>query len=171
MIHLCMFGGHGGELSPGKRLYLTAFGGAELKRPTIARQIIEQRRGGAVQPRSVFCITLFGATTIQAPTLAEEYLDLQDALRGGLFSLEDWDRAIAALGAANNLRIGSFTVFGGFDGAAVPDEDAELERLAVARQTGRISDDASHHLTLAIGEAGAHRPAAVRQAMGAALSA
>lgn len=170
MIHLCMFGGHDGEFSPGKRLYITAFGGSELKRPTIARQIIEFRRGGALQPRSAFCITMFGGTSVLAPSLAEEYLDLQDALRADLFKLEDWDRAIAALGAANNMRIGSFTIFGAFESAALPDENTELERLAVARESGRISESASQQLMLAVGQPGPHRAAAVRQAMAVALA-
>jgi hypothetical protein len=171
MLHLCVCGGHDSELTPGKRLYVTLFGGCELKRPTIARQLIEHRKAGAIQPRAVFCITVFGGTSISAPTLAEEYLDLQDALRADLFRLEDWDRAIAALGAGNNVRIGSFTLFGGFEGATLPAEDSELERLAVGRQSGRISEDASQHLMLGIGEPGPQRAGAVRQAMAAALMA
>ena len=154
MFHLCLFGGHGGELSADRKLYLTMFGGCEVLRPTLAKQMLVLRhsgRGRSGPPLHVF-ITLFGGTDVTAPTLAQEYLDLQNALRAGQLTLEQWDRDIAELGQA--FRSASLTLFGGFDDAKLPSEDQELEDLALNRHLGYLSDAAGDlpvsytHLTL-----------------------
>ncbi len=173
MIHFCIFGAHEGELSPDKRVYVTIFGGCDLKRPTIARQIIELRRRGnsaEAAPLRVF-ITLFGATELKAPTLCEEYLDLQDGLRAGLLTLEEWDRAVAQVGVASSLRVSSFTMFGGFGSNELPSEDEELDRIALNNHLGQIPETAGKALMMAVGQDGSQRPAAVRQAIAVAQTA
>ncbi len=173
MIQFCMFGGHGGELSHDKRVYVTIFGACELKRPTIARQIIELRQrsnSGKAAPMRFF-ITLFGGTEVAAPTLCEEYLDLQDGLRSGLLTLEEWDRTVAHVGVASSLRVSSFTLFGGFSSSELPSEDEELDRLALNHHLGQIPETAGKALMMAVGQDGSQRPAAVRQAIAVAQTA
>lgn len=173
MIHLCLFGAHGGELSLDKRVYITIFGCCELKRPTIARQIIEMRqRSSTGKPAPFrFFMTLFGSTEVKAPTLCEEYLDLQDGLRAGLLTLEEWDRAVAQVGVASSLRVSSFTLFGAFGSNELPSEDEELDRLALNNHLGHIPENAGRALMMAVGQDGSQRPAAVRQAIGIAQTA
>ncbi len=170
MIHLCIFGGQGGQLSSGRKVYFTLFGACELLRPTTAKQIIEARQGGPSDAASMshFFITLFGGTSLKLPTLAQEYLDLQDGLRAGLLTLDEWDRTIARV--AGSVRpLGSLTLFGGFDGDELPSEDDELDALALNRHLGQISDQAVDLMMPAVGQRGSTRPAIVRQALAATL--
>ena len=46
MIHFTIFGGTEAALTPSLRICLTLFGGTELRRPTIARQILTSKRQG-----------------------------------------------------------------------------------------------------------------------------
>lgn len=169
MINLCIFGGHGGQLGSTKRIFVTIFGGCELKRPTIARQIIDMKRSGATQlrPKTLYFLTLFGGTEIKSPTLAEEYVALQDALRAGLLTHAEWDRAVGQLATTDGFEAASLTLFGGFSANELPTEDEELDALAVQRQIGNISSSATDTLMLAIGHEGAQRPAVVRRALAA----
>ena len=50
MIHLTLFGGTEAEIAPGGFTALTIFGGAELKRPTLAQRIMQRRRDRGPQP-------------------------------------------------------------------------------------------------------------------------
>ncbi len=173
MVNFCIFAGSEGELSAGKRLYVTVFGGCELRRPTLARQIVEWRRsggGGALKPRTAFFLTLFGGVSISAPTLAEEFLDLQDAVRSNLITLEDWDRAIGQLSSGDLVRTASITVFGAFEGASLPDENSELDKLAAMQHLSRIPPEAVQSLMLGVGQRGPQRHAVIREAAGAALA-
>ncbi len=167
MIHFCICGGHEGEMTSDKRIYITICGGCELKRPTLARQLIEMReRGSKADPsRWRFFFTLFGATELKAPTLAEEFLDLQDAVRAGLLTVDEWDRGIGRLRTMDGLNASSFTLCGGFSTNELPTEDEELDRLALNRHMGHISDSAGRALMLAVGHDGSQRPAAIRRAM------
>lgn len=170
MIHLCIFGGQDGQLTSGRKVYFTLFGACELRRPTTAKQIIDARQRG--QPdaarTSHFFITLFGATGLKAPTLAQEYLGLQDALRAGLLTLDDWDRTIARVADANR-HAASLTLFGRFDTEDLPSENEELDDLALNRHLGHIPDEAVDLIMPAIGQRGSTRPAVVRQALAATL--
>ncbi len=170
MVHFCMFGGQEGEIAAGRKLYITIFGGCELKRPTIAKQILEMRRQGDRQrPRHAhFFVTIFGATELKSPTLAEEYIDLQDALQGGLIKIEEWDWAIAQLAANESYSIGSFTLFGGFGAAELPSEDEELDAMALNNYAGRVPEPAVKMLQLGVGQGGSNRTAIVRQAVATA---
>ncbi len=171
MLHLCLFGGHGGQLSNERRIYLTMFGGCDLRWPTLAKQLIEFIQRGTGQPRPfghVF-ITLFGGTDITAPTLAQEYLDLQSALRSGQVSLADWDRNIVRLGDSAQ-RGASLTLFGGYSGDELPSEDQELDELALNRHLGYLNDETSELLMRGVGQRGSSRAAVVRQAVATALA-
>ena len=87
MIQVTIFSGRSGELRLDNSFYLTIFGGFELARPTIARQVLAQRQAArdhhATRPRPFF-LTIFGGGTIQCPTLAAELIDLQAMNRGGV---------------------------------------------------------------------------------------
>ncbi|TWT40372.1 hypothetical protein RAS1_40800 [Phycisphaerae bacterium RAS1] len=172
MINLCIFGGHGGQLGSTKRIFVTVFGGCELKRPTLARQIIDMKRAGVenLRPKTYFFLTLFGGTSIKSPTLAEEYIALQDALRAGLLTTAEWDRAVGHIAALDGFEAASLTLFGGFDTNELPTEDEELDALAVQRQIGNIPSSVTDTLMLAIGQGGAQRPAVIRRATGAAIA-
>lgn len=170
MIHFCIFGGHEGMINSDNRLYVTLFGGSELRVPTVARQIIEARREGRTDKSSHRCyfITIFGGTALRAPTLAEEYLELSEALRSGMITLQDWDLAVGRLGARESIRYGSFTFCGGFEGNELPSDDEELDGLALNQHLGQIPDSVGKLLMLGVGQKGLSRPAIVRQAIASA---
>jgi hypothetical protein len=167
MIHFAIFGGQSGPISPDRKVYVTLFGGCELKRPTIARQLLEAKAGGIplTETRFHYFITIFGGTEIRAPTLAEEYCDLHAALRSGQLSIDEWDRAVAQLGGSSATRYGSFTAFGGFEADKLPSEDDELDGIALSHHLGQMSEDTGRLLMLAIGQPSAQRPSAVRRAL------
>ena len=175
MVHFCMFGGHEGELDPNKKVCITIFGGCELKRPTVAKQILDMRRNAEEHPHrrgsGHFFVTVFGSTELKSPTLAEEYIDLQDALQSDLLKLEDWDWAIAQLAANDAYRIGSFTLFGGFGSSELPSENEELDAMALNNYVGRVPEPAVKMLQLGVGQAGSNRTAVIRQAVATAQAA
>lgn len=163
MFHLCMFSGQGGELEPGRQFYLTMFGGAEYKRPTLARQVLRNRHEMGTQRNYAFFFTIFGGVSIQSPCLAEEYSELLTAMRGGKIGIEEADRFLAEDRGA--LRTGGITLFGGADMAELPSEDDEIEALAVLRHSGALSPGAEQTLIMGIGRSGAQRLSMVRQAV------
>lgn len=172
MISFCMFGAQGGQFSPDKRVYITVFGSCELKRPTIARRVVEGKDHDSTRdkPRTQYFVTIFGTTELKTPTLAEEYIDLQDALRSGMITMDDWDRAVTRFGGLDRWRSASFTLFGSFGGDELPSEEEELDALALNRHLGHIPDEAGKLLILAMGQSGSQRPAAVRQALATAAA-
>jgi hypothetical protein len=168
MFQFCMFGGHDGSLADEPRkIYITLFGGSELRVGTLASQIAAARNGG--YERRYFFFTMCGGTSLKLPTLSEEFNDLMDALRIGVLNLDEWDRIAGQIAAHNRIYIGSFTLFGGFDGAELPNEDVELDRLALSFQLGQINDAARKVLMSGIGQSGPQRAATVRQAVAAGL--
>jgi hypothetical protein len=172
MAHFSMFGGNNGVLGPGGDFYITIFGGSDLKRPPMAAQLAGARAGSAGQGENAyFFLTLFGGTTVSWPTLAEEYLALHDALRAGTIALEDWDRFVTRPRLAGPARTHCLTLFGSFEGDALPREEKELDDLSLQRHLGLIPETAVQLLMLAIGQGGTQRLAAVRHAVAAALSA
>ncbi len=173
MIHFCMFGGHKGRINSGEMIYVTIFGGCELKQPTLAKRINEMRRrqsAGLPVRRRNFFINIFGGASITHPTLAEEYLDLQDALRAGAFTLDEWDVEVARLGS-ESVSSGSFSFCGGFDSDSLPSEKDEIEGLALNRHLGHITTDAGRTLEFGVGQRGAQRTAVLRQAVSSATAA
>lgn len=168
MAHFCMFGGHEGVLSSDGSVYITVFGGSDLRRPPLARQIAERRLRGGGSSESYF-LTLFGGTSLIWPTLAEEFLALRDAVRNGALGLAEWDQWVGRGDGRGPLTTHSLTLFGGYEGDTLPAEDKELDDLTLQRHLNQIPEAAMQTLMLAIGQRGAQRLAAVRHAVATAL--
>ncbi len=167
MIQVCIMGGHEGLIRPEKKVYLTLFGRCDLKRPTVARQILARRRqerDGATHPPRLFFLTICGDVDINYPTLAEEFLDLRQMLDAGALSMDDWDRAMADLGQSD-VTVASFTLMGAMSECELPSENDEIESLALQRHLGNISDSAGQILQYGIGQADAERRATIRRAI------
>ena len=167
MIQATIFSGRSGELRLDNSFYLTFFGGFELHRPTIARQILVRRQAAHEHRSTVqrpFFLTIFGGGTIKCPTLAAEFIDLKETIAGGLLDMSDWDRAMADLSRAD-AAFGSFTLFGGLDECKLPTEEEEIDSLAVQRHLGNISEDAGQVLQFGIGQSGSERNATLRRAI------
>jgi len=170
VAQLCIFGGHEGELGPEQRVYFTMFGGCELRRPTLGRQLLaryESDRNGRPPRRPQVIVTLFGGTELTHPTLAEEFLDLNEVLSKGTIPRVDCDRYFAELDQGHIVDVTTITLFGSFEGTSVPKENAEVDALALHRHLGNISDRSGEVLQLGIGLTGAERRAVLRQAVGA----
>ena len=167
MIHICIFSGHEGPLRVDKKFYLTLFGGCDLTRPTIARQIQALRRAGTngqvERPRAMF-LTIFGGVDIKAPTLAEEFVDLRELLSSGALTMEEWGRCMAELDRSD-ASVSSFTLFGGFEECKLPSENDEVESLALQCHLGGVPQTAGHVLQFGIGQRDAERRATIRQAL------
>jgi len=167
MIQFCIMSGYEGRVRAERKLYVTLMGGCELKRATVARQILSQRlneREGKTHPPRQFFLTIMGGVAIRCPTLAEEFIDLREMINSGALSMDDWDRAIADLGRSD-VSIASFTFMGGFSENALPEEEEEIESLAVQRHLGTISDSAGQVLQFGVGQRDAERRATLRRAV------
>jgi hypothetical protein len=167
MIQFCIMSGLEARIRPEPKIYVTLMGGCELKRETLARQILAQRqrkREGKEGPPRQFFLTIMGATEITCPTLAEEFLDLQQLIRTGELSVADWDRALADLGRLD-VSIASFTLMGAFCECELPSETQEIDSLALQRHLGNISTDAGEVLQHGIGQRDAERYSVVRRAL------
>ncbi len=170
MFHATIFSGRSGELRLDGSFYLTLFGGIDLSRPTIARQLLERRQAQRDQRpthQRPFFLTIFGGGTIKCPTLVAEFIDLRQMISGGLLDISDWERAMADLGRGD-AAFGSFTVFGGFDECKLPTEEEEIDSLAVQRHLGNIPEGAGTVLQYGIGLGGTERTATLRRAVLAA---
>jgi hypothetical protein len=143
------------------------FGGCELRRPTLARQLLAAGRAGAgpLQIGRRVVITLFGATEIKSPTLAEEFIDLREAVQSNALDIRQWDSYLAELDRWQNSALVSFTMFGAFEETTLPSEDDEIEGLALQRHLGNISDSSGRVLELGIGQGGAQRRSVIHQAV------
>jgi len=173
MFKICLFGAYDGRLESERQIVFTMFGAAELRRPTIARQLVQQRarQGPTTAPlprRQVpAVVTIFGATEIKLPTMAEEFIDLQEAVRSGVLPLAEWDRAVAELSSFSATTVFTVTLFGACDEAELPSEDEEVESFAIQRHMGRLSEETVDLLKLGVGQAEAHRRSILRQALAA----
>lgn len=167
MARFCMFGGQDGQLQPTECVHVTIFGGAEWRRGPAAAHIAEARRRTAdsVGGTGYVFITVFGGAEVTWPTLVEEYLALLDAVRTGTLTLGEWDEHLGRRGGDTALRVHAFTLFGAFDGDALPSEDKELDDLSVHQHLGHIPEAAVRVLVPAIGQRGVSRLAAVRHAV------
>jgi hypothetical protein len=170
MVHFCVFGGREGQLGVGRNVYITLFGGSEFKRPAMARRLIDRPRDSDDDAPFYFFFTAFGSTSIKWPTLVEEYLALMESLRAGSLTLERWDRSVARSSDWGTMHTASFTIFGGLETDELPSEEDELDDLSLQRHAGQIPPQAVEFLMLAVGQAGAQRLAAVRQAVAATVS-
>lgn len=167
MLQWCMFGGYEGLMGPERKCYVTLFGGCELRRPTLARQLLAAQRAGAERAEfgKKVVITLFGATEIKSPTLAEEFIDLREAAKTNLLDLLKWDTYLADLDRWQNSAVLSFTMFGALEESCLPTEDQEIEGLALQRHLGNIGDSSGRMLELGIGQAGAQRRSVIQHAV------
>ena len=172
MFHFCIMGGREGELTPDQKVCITIFGGCELRRPTLAKQIIESRRrsSAGLPKRSHFFVTICGATELKLPTLAEEYLAMQEAVKSGVLAMGDWDAAMTHLVSDDVFQCDSFTLMGGFGSHELPAENEEVEGLAINRHLGHIPETAGKMLELGVGQRGAQRAAIIRQAFASATA-
>lgn len=188
MIKITLFSGHEGHLRWDTSLYLTLFGGVDLVRPTIARQILSAksaqqdresggRGGGPIgevekamfggRGRKVhrpFFVTIFGGVEIKCPTLAAEFMDLREMVRTGSLDISDWDRSVSML-AHTEFAPASFTMFGGFDECSLPSESEEVDSLALQQHMGNISRSSGQVLQMGIGRHESERLATVRRAI------
>jgi len=170
MLHITMFAAHEGQLGGSKFLYLTMFGGTELTRPTLARQILVTRQQNPSDPvhrRRPFVLTIFGGTSIKSPTLAAEFLDLRELIGSGVLRPGDWDRGLAEISRPEDA-VASLTLFGGFEQNALPSEEQEIESLAIQCHLGNIDDGSRQMLLAGIGQRDAERQAVLRRAVYAA---
>lgn len=159
MLRFCMFGGYEGPLTADHRCYVTLFGACELKAPTLARRLVAARNGESRQARNArqIFVTLFGSTEIKSPTLAEEFIDLKEAVRGGLLDLDRWEQYVAELESAQSRSFLTFTLFGALSETELPSEDEEVESLALQRHFGNIGEDSGRLLEMGVGQAGVNR--------------
>ncbi len=167
MLQLCIFGGHAGLLTPEKKCYFTIFGGCELRRPTLAKQIISSEQSdkrNLPTPKMIF-ITLFGGTDIKCPTLAEEYLDLKAAVESRVLDLNNWDTYISRLDSWQSSSLMSLTLFAAFNETNLPSEDQEVEGLALQRHLGKISEESGRILEMGVGQKGSGRQSVIHQAV------
>lgn len=167
MLQICLFGSYEGQLPANKRLFFTMFGACELRRPTLARRLIEAQGADLAKERRPRCavITVFGATEIKVPTLAEEFIDLQEAIRSGVLSSNSLDQLAGRLAGAESESVFSLTLFAAFEEACLPSENEEVDGLAIQRHLGNISDSAAGILQMGVGQNDSHRRAILRQAV------
>lgn len=170
MIQFCVMAGHEGMLQPDKKVYLTLFGGCDLRRPTFARQLLAHRQrqasGEPLPGRHTF-VTICGGVEIKSPTLAEEFVDLRELLSTKALRAEDWD-AFLADPARYSPRISAFTLMGGFEEVTLPSENEEVESLAIQQHVGNISENVARVLKYGVGQRDAERWATLRKALATA---
>jgi hypothetical protein len=150
MFHLTLFAGTEGEIPPAGFTAFTAFGGAELRRPTLASQLLHLKNRGHRRPSRLarllgtdknLIMTVFGGTVLLAPTLIEEYSALQGLLRSGTVSGDECtallDRLAADDGDPSLCR--TVTLFG----ACVtrhPSAAKERKALEAATKAGAVTN-------------------------------
>ncbi|MEM7204776.1 MAG: hypothetical protein AAF628_31255 [Planctomycetota bacterium] len=178
MFHVTLFAGTEGEIAPSGFTALTVFGGAELRRPTLATQLLHLK-GRRHKPLSRWqrwfgteqnlVITLFGGTVLFAPTMAEEYAALSSALRGGAIAADEAATLVDQLAAFGHERAvcRTLTLFG----ACVvrhPSAGKERKALEAAVQVGAIEDKVRGGLEAFIGAPPEARLHALARLAGAA---
>lgn len=167
MLQVCIMGGHDGRLQPEKKVYLTLFGGVELARPTVARQILAyrtQQSDGSFKPSRHIFITICAGVEISAPTLAEEFIDLRELIQSGQLSLRDWEMCMADV-AKFDSSITSFTLMGGFSETGLPSEKEEIDSLAVQQYLGTIPEQVIDILKFGVGQKSVDRRSTLRKAL------
>lgn len=167
MLQVCIMGGHDGRLQPEKKIYLTMFGGVELTRPTVARQILTYRKkqsDGDFKPSRHIFITLFGGVDIKSPTLSEEFIDLRELLQSGQISLREWEVCMSDV-AKFDSSISAFTFAGGFSESELPSEKEEIDSLAVQQYLGTISEQVIDILKFGVGQKDVDRRSTLRKAL------
>ena len=149
MFHVTLFAGTEGEIPPAGFTSLTAFGGAELRRPTLASQLLDLKNRGYRKPTrwarfmgtdKNLILTVFGATVLLAPTVVEEYAALAGLMRSGTLSPGECtallDRLAANDGEPSICR--TLTLFG-VCVTRHPSAAKERKALEAASKTGAVS--------------------------------
>ncbi len=147
MFHFTMFGGSEAQITTANMTAITIFGGADLKRPTLAQRVLQLaasedpesessiRRPG---PRS-FAFTMFGGTDVKHPLLMEEYSAIHGLVATQLLRREEIQSMIAEILAQDaHYKVGSFTLFGGFSDKR-PNRKAQFRALREGEEAGLIS--------------------------------
>lgn len=167
MFQVCIMGGHDGRLRPEKKIYLTLFGGMELTRPTVARQILAFRKKSpdeVYRTSRQFFLTICGGVDINSPTLAEEFIDFRELINSGELTLNDWENCMADV-ARFESSIGSLTLMGGFSEIGLPTEKEEIDKLAVQQYLGNIPEKSVEILKFGIGQRDSERRATLKRAL------
>ena len=124
MLHLTLFSGTEGEMPPSGFTAVTFFGGTELRRPTLAREILHYRATRDL-PKTRwswlfgtdenFVLTVFGGTVITEPTLVEEHTALAAILRTGQIRTDELPAIVDGIELRTGGRASyrTFTLFGG----------------------------------------------------------
>lgn len=149
MFHVTLFAGTEGEIPPAGFTALTVFGGSELRRPTLASQLLYLKHRNARAKRrwarlmgtdKNLILTLFGVTVLLAPTVIEEYTALSGLMRSGTLSHDECsallDRLAADDSEASICR--TLTLFGGCV-TRHPSAAKERKALEAASKTGAVS--------------------------------
>jgi hypothetical protein len=161
MFHVTAFAGTTGDMTPAGFTSLTIFGGAELRRPTLAAILLDEKQRRRREPGrwerwlgrdENLVITLFGGTSLIPPTAVEEFTALSGMLRSG--SLEPGEiratlDAQPQLGARRSL-CRTLTLFGS---CATEDPDLQQERRALdaLAADGALPDAARRGLEALLG--------------------
>ena len=147
MIHFTVFGGTETELTANLRVCFTLFGGTDILRPTLARQILQSKRrsrseshsGRFALRRRCLAVTVFGATSVQCPTLAEEFVDLKALLASETITRQEWDRAVSRLSEEESAaEFVTLTIFAGF-GVEFPSKSDEIDRIEKHAEMGLVN--------------------------------
>jgi hypothetical protein len=85
-------------------------------------------------------------------------------IQSGALSMNEWDHYMAELDKSGQ-DIFSFTLMGGFEECELPEENEEIESLALQHHLGNISERAVHALKYAVGRRDSERRAAIRRAL------
>jgi hypothetical protein len=173
VFHLTVFGATEGEVSPAGFTAFTLFGGAELRRPTLATQLVHLKNRPQGTPSAWdrilgtdknLVVTVFGATVLTAPTLIEEYSALAGLVRAGTLTTADCgallDDVVAQGHDAGWCR--TLTLFGSCV-TRYPSAERERKALDVATRTGAVSATVRGALEAVIGAPRQARTRALQQ--------
>ncbi len=138
-------------MAPSGLTALTLFGATELRRPTLAAEILhlraerEQRRGlwsRLLGQNHNLALTFFGATVLVAPTLVEEYQAMTGLLRSGLLTPGESQALIDQLSSQQFERsqCRMLTVFGTCT-RRTPSAGRERKALEAAEKAGTLGND------------------------------
>jgi len=160
MFHLTLFGGTEGEIAPSGFTALTLFGGSELRRPTLASQLLHLKNRREHKRRSWqrllgsdqnLILTLFGGTVIVVPTMVEEYTALAAVLRSGTVSRDEFTALLQQLTTGGQRGLSRTMTLFGVCVVRHPSPAKERKALEVAAKTGAVTAKARESLETIIG--------------------
>ncbi len=147
MFHYTIFAGSEAQMSPKGFTAVTLFGGAELKRPTLAQRVLtledeEPSSDGwwtrLTDPSRNTVLTMFGSTELLQPTLMEEYSALRSLISTGVLTPADLQTRLRTLLAREKKQdMTTITLFGAFEDT-MPSRKRQLKALAQGEKAGLI---------------------------------